>query len=607
MGRMRLVFTPGDDQGYAEARNGLLEQFHVWARRHRVEVDSVLVAAAVDYKYARDRRLGRWARSHVADALGMWFPRKVTVLEPDDVPPAFHALIDFLAAHDWLDPQSDAPAALHQQVLDSTPALHDGIADERNYDLGKFWGVQLHRHGVDPADPSAVQRFLDRAGSGEADVDRHALAEIMRRDAESGAGATGVRADRGPDGTGTGDPAGTGSGPELPPVLLPGAATLVQAAEQSVALDQLRRLTRWVRAGRRLTSDGRLNRADALDLARHLELDHIYRDTARTSDDLPEVSLLLRWARAARLVRPVRGRLVPVKSAAPVLNRPIELWQRVFESVGRLGDNLGGTDVFGAPSLFGMSLAEAFPMLWVSLYAAGGGPIPLERFHRVVRDAVNADCGCVVDDLAGDVEQRLWRRDVTALLDAMELLGAIELGETLDSEELDDLVELAQRDDPDPTVVTLTPMGLWAVHQHLVERGMHVPAPGELADEDIEYVCVRMAGVRADVAEAELTAWAHARHPSDAARELDRFLRRCEPSAHRRMALHALAQTGPPGRAVAHRHRALPADGAAPVQRNGSGPYPDPAEQPQAGRYGTEPATAPHPRSALRRDLEPTG
>ncbi|MDN5916588.1 MAG: hypothetical protein L0I76_16050 [Pseudonocardia sp.] len=572
---MRLVFTPGDDQGYAEARNGLLEQFHVWARRHRVEVDTALVAAAVDYKYARDRRLGRWARSHVADALGMWFPRKVTVLEPDDVPPAFHALIDFLAAHDWLDPQSDSPDVLHDQVRHSTPALHDGIADERNYDLGKFWGVQLYRHGVDPADPSAVQRFLNRAGSGEADVDRHALAEIMRRDADT--------------------PARTDPSPELPPVLLPGAATLVRAAEQSVALDQLRKLTRWVRAGRRLTSDGRLNRADALDLARHLDLDHIYRDKARTSDDLPEVSLLLRWARAARLVRPVCGRLVPVKSAAPVLSRPIELWQRVFESVGRLGDNLGGTDVFGAPSLFGMSLAQAFPMLWVSLYAAGGGPIPLERFHRLVRDTVNADCGCVVDDLAGDVEQRLWRRDVTALLDAMELLGAIELGETLDSDELADLVDLAQRDDPDPTVVTLTPMGLWAVHQHLVEQGLHVPAPGELADEDIEYVCVRLSGVRTDVAEAELTAWAEARRPADAARELDRFLRRCGVAAHRGMALHALEQTGQHGPAAAHRGRDGPATEPTPAQRTSSS-SPAPASP-----------TTPRPRTALRRDLEPTG
>ncbi len=570
MARMRLVFTPGDDQGYAEARHGLLEQFLVWARHRRVEVDTTLVAALVDYKYARDRRLGRWHRSHVADALGMWFPRKVTVREPEDVPPAFHALIDFLADHEWLDPQSSDPADLHEQVRDSTPALHDGLADERNYDLGKFWGVQMLRHGVDPADPVAVQRFLDRAGSGEADVDRHALNEIMRRDTDPAGSEPTVR----PEWTA-----------ELPPVQLPGAATLVSAAEQSTALDHLRRLTRWVRAGRRLTADGRLGRTDALDLAAHLQLDHLYRDSARTSDDLPEVSLLLRWARAARLVRPVRGRLVPVKSAARVLNRPIELWQRAFEAVGRLGDNLGGTDVFGSPSLFGMSMSEAFPMLWVSLYAAGGGPVPLEHFHRLVRDTVNADAGCVVDDLAGDVEQRLWRRDVTALLDACEMLGAIELGETLDGDELDRLAEVAQREDPDPTVVSLTPMGLWAVHQILVEQGMHVPEPGELVDEDIEYVCVRLSGVRREVAEAELTAWAHARHPGDAAAELDRFLRRCDDPGLRSLTLHALEELAGPGRTVAARHRLDLADHTAPApRRNADGPH-----------------------LPLQRDLEPAG
>ena len=587
MGRMRLVFTPGDDQGYAEARSRLLDQFLVWARRRRVEVDAALVAAAVDYKYARDRRLGRWNRSHVADALGMWFPRKVTVLEPDDVAPAFHALIDFLDDHDWFDPQSASTDALHRQVVDSTPALRDGLADERNYDLGKFWGVQLHRNGIDPADPIAVQRFLDRAGSGEADVDRHALAEIMRRDAER--------------------PARAEWDPELPPVPMPSAATLVEAAERSEGLDLLRRLTVWVRAGRRLTSDGRLGRADALDLAAHLQLDHLYRETARTSDDLPEVSLLLRWARAARLVRIVRGRLLPVKSAGPLLNRPIELWRRVFESVGRLGDNLGGTDVFGAPSLFGMSMSEAFPMLWVALYGTGGGPVPLEHFHRQVRDTVNDEAGCVVDDLAGDVEQRLWRRDVTALLDACELLGAIELGETLDADELDELSVVAHRDDPDPTVVTLTPMGLWAVHEYLLEQGMHVPAPGELTNEDIEYVCVRLTGVRDEVAEAEVVAWARARESADAVRELDRFLRRCEVPAHRALALHALGETGPAGRAAAARHRLHVAEPVAAVPGPGpgwSGPAPaprDPTATP--GR----PTPTPHPRNPVRQNLEPAG
>ena len=65
------------------------------------------------------------------------------------------------------------------------------------------------------------------------------------------------------------------------------------------------------------------------------------------------------WARQARLLRVVKGRLVPVKSAAALLGRPIELWQRAFVALGTLGEHFGGSNVFGAPSLFGMSLGEA--------------------------------------------------------------------------------------------------------------------------------------------------------------------------------------------------------------------------------------------------------
>ena len=94
-----------------------------------------------------------------------------------------------------------------------------------------------------------------------------------------------------------------------------------------------------------------------------------------------------------------------------------------------------------------MSLGEALPILLLDLYAAGGDPVPVELFHRRVREAVNERFGCIVDDLAGDVEQRLWRRDVTAVLDALELLGAVHLTESHDHQML---TELAGRDDPDP-------------------------------------------------------------------------------------------------------------------------------------------------------------
>lgn len=520
---MRLVFGSLDHEEYARARTALSARVVTWARDRGLPADPALVAAALDHRHGVDGRLGHWTRHHVAETLAVWFPRNVAVLDDDRdaVPAALHALVGFLAERDWLDAGSAPAAALHGQIDDSTPALHDALTDERNRDLGTFWAVQLRRHGVAPADPAAVTAFLDGVRRGEVPVDRDALAEVTRR--ESGPAP---------------DP---GRPPELAPVLLPGAAALLAAAGASEAVARLRTVTRWVRTGRPLTDDGRLRLDHARGLARALGVDAFSRDRARTADDLPETSLLVAWARRARLLRVVKGRLVPVKGAAPLLGRPIELWQRAFTAVRDLGEHFGGSNVFGAPSLFGMSLGEALPILLLELYAAGGEPIPLELFHRLVREAVNERFGCVVDDLAGDVEQRLWRRDVTALVDALELLGAVTLGE---SHEHDELTELAGRDDPDPTLVALTPIGLWAVREQLLEQGVPAPLVGELAHEDVEYVCVRVAGTRREVAEAELAAWVAARSPRAAADELARLLRRTDHPEHRRLALHALRCNG---------------------------------------------------------------
>ena len=524
---MRLVFGPDDLEAYSVARDRLRLHIVAWARRRGMAVEPSLVAAALDHKHSVDGRLGHWTRAHVADALAVWFPRTVALL-PDDrdaVPAALHALIGFLADRDWLDSRSDAPDELHTQVRDSTPALYDALDDERNHDLGTFWAVQMLRHGVPTADPTAVAHFLQRVHAGELPIDRAALRDITHRERRT-----------------TPEPPPR----PLPPVLLPGAAAMLAAADSSVALVRLRAFTRWVRAGRSLTRDGRMLLRDARAVAEALDLDHFSRERARSGDELPEILLLLHWARRARFVRVVHGRLVQVKSAAPLLSRPIEMWKRAFEAVGALDEHFGGAGAFGTPSLFGLTLGEAFPMLLNLLYAAGGDPIPVERFHRAVREAVNARMGCVVDDLAGDAEQRLWRRDVTALLDALEMLGAVHLEESAadGGEDHQALVELAGRDDPDPTLVGLTPIGLWAVREMLIDAGVHAPLVGELADEDIEYVCVRCAQLRRDVADAELAAWVAARPRRIAAQEVLRYLHRAEDPRHRELALYALAQTG---------------------------------------------------------------
>ncbi|HXV93795.1 MAG TPA: hypothetical protein VD813_10885, partial [Pseudonocardia sp.] len=152
---MRLVFRPEDLEEYSAARDRLRSLIVARSRRRGIEVGPALVAAVLDYRHSVDGRLGHWRRAHVAHALAVWFPRSVPLREEDrdGVPAALHAVIGFLAERGWLDARSDPAADLHAQVDDSTPALHDALADERNHDLGTFWAVQMLRHEVDTADP----------------------------------------------------------------------------------------------------------------------------------------------------------------------------------------------------------------------------------------------------------------------------------------------------------------------------------------------------------------------------------------------------------------------------------------------------------------------
>jgi hypothetical protein len=60
-----------------------------------------------------------------------------------------------------------------------------------------------------------------------------------------------------------------------------------------------------------------------------------------SSAELYRLTLIVEWAKACRLVLVVRGRLVPVRRAAKLLDRPLELVARMLEALPRLGDELG--------------------------------------------------------------------------------------------------------------------------------------------------------------------------------------------------------------------------------------------------------------------------
>lgn len=339
-----MTFGPGEVDQYERRKDELLHDFERWSGQQGFIVDPFAIMVALDFKFNAGESLASWRPSDLRELLTSWFPRKVTMAAEAyaEVPMALHAAVDFFAARQLFD-ERDVPPELHAAIDDYTAEFLTAMGDDRNFDIGKFWGTRLVAEGVDLSDEKAVEKFIQATVAGTVDVDQDVLEGIMQRqfgDAEP------ELFDDEP--------------PELPPVQLPSAAELIAEAEASQLLPRLRAFVGWVGEGKTLTKTGRPTVAQGREVAGLLDVDQPYLAKARSSADLPEVSLVVTWAKAMRLVRPVRGRLVPVKSSAKLMRQPLELWERAFESVEALGPLLTDLDYpWEPPSFFGAFFGEA--------------------------------------------------------------------------------------------------------------------------------------------------------------------------------------------------------------------------------------------------------
>src|SRR3954451_23166686 len=121
--------------------------------------------------------------------------------------------------------------------------------------------------------------------------------------------------------------------------------TLAEAASEAPAVRRLCGFVEWVGEGRPLTQTGRIRRADALELVELLDTGDRLDVPVRSSAELYRLNLVVESAKACRLVRVVRGRLVPLKKAGRLLERPLELVVRMLDALPRLGDELGASVV----------------------------------------------------------------------------------------------------------------------------------------------------------------------------------------------------------------------------------------------------------------------
>ncbi|WP_186382534.1 hypothetical protein, partial [Amycolatopsis rhizosphaerae] len=491
-----------------------------------------VVSAALEFRDRAGGDLRQWSPWQVRTLMRQWFPRTVTLRETElpGVVPALHGMVDFLAEGSGRD-----PADLHAEIDRGEAEFLAAMTDERRFGMPKFWTARMLEHGVDLSDRDRVRRFATEAAAGSVPFDRETATAILRR----------PPADMGFD-----------EQPAMPPVVLPPPERLPALAESARLTGRLRAFVDWVGAGRSLTPNQRLRIHDARELASLLGLDQRHRDGASSGADLPEVALLVEWARAARAVRVAGDRLVPSDRPEAMLNRSLELWQRLFSALDRLGETVCASAQDG-PSVLGEVFDEVVRELWMCLYTAGGTPVPVELLVDLVRENLGEQFSVSRHPLLGKMTDLMWRWELASVLGAMELLGAIESTVVSDPAEREQLVELSGTDDPDLTLVALTPLALWAVRESFLDAGFAAPDVHELLGLDAEELYDQLYEVSRPVLDTALGLWAAAREPAEAAGELARFAQEVPSPETRRFLKAGLAHTGDAGISEAHRLRSL--------------------------------------------------
>lgn len=530
---MRLVFSPNDTDRLEAAQQALLDGFVAWARRSGRPAERVCVEAALDYKGAADGLLGRWTSATLTHLCTDRLPAKITLDRADWplVPETLHAWIDYLTESGFLDGRSDPPDRLHAAVRDASADFTSAMADPYRYDLAKFWMTTMRAHGVDLDDEAQRDTFFEDIHAGRLDVDTSIPEAITERHL-----AEAQEADDQPD------------VPSLPLIHLPEQATLSKTAAQTPAVIHLMDVLTWLGPGRPLdaapASAGSVTDAGAPGMGTAPGQDGVDvaagRGVARVRGDWMDARLWVAWARAARLARPLKGRLVPVQRAAADLRDPLALWDRAFAALGRLAPALRAAG--DPPSPVTTDLDATALDLLIPLYTEG---IALPRLALIEMIQDNAADTYL---FGGEDEATRMRAqldgEVRRLLDALEALDAVRMFAPDDPDLREQTAGLAADLGvaEDPTVVQLTDLGAHGVHHRARALGWPAPTVDDLAGETAEVLIATVADHPPETFEAALEAWAGTRTAEAAASELSALAARTDDPHHRSLAELARAR-----------------------------------------------------------------
>lgn len=514
---MRTYFEPEDAEAFEAAKELLTRRCTAWATDQGHSVDPFVLAAVLDFRhYSIDGRLGYWTTGLVEQFLLSHAPRSLSITARDAVglPGTLRLFVQYLSAVGLADPTGDPLADIEAAIAKAGAEFATAMADERNFGMAKFWVMTATRHGVDPTDGRAMDRFFDDARAGRVDYDDDVLAHVAARHAEDG-----------------------GGWPERAvvqlPVSLPPESELAAVAEHTPIVVRLRALVGWVGDGRALTATGNIKLGDARELVALLDTgdvldprigERVYR--TQSSSDLPGLTSLVELAREIRLVRVVKNRLVRVAKAAPLLRDGLALWTAAFDALPALDLLVRSRSWVAEHTLMLDSiLDDVLPDVLNTVYGLPE-PMPVIR----LAESVWAACTEAFNlDALGTTAVTPWREGVGAdlrrLFGELAEFGAVELTVAqpdavyradLDSDEptplspdARDRLRAALAPDAGPVeLVSLTPLATRAVRARLRREGRYAPLVGELFEaEPAQLLGMVAEHYSPETAASEIAAW----------------------------------------------------------------------------------------------------
>jgi len=403
------------------------------------------------------------------------YPRKMTVFDADDTQDTIPAVRDFLA---FLAERGEIPEgtarALGRELDEIAPRFTEAMMDPSNWGMAGSLVQAMAADGVDLDDQAAVDRWISRynarlAGVGDDEDDEDDDLVDLKE-------AFGL-----PD--------------QMAPVRLPEPEELAALARRAPLMAQLRKLAWWLGAGRAVTEDEELASGDAAEAAAELGI-----DVAR----LPYLWWMALDAVFVDLDED-QANAIPGESAHAWdegdEDEVLDIWEMVFALV--IGDTLDAAAALDPDRSEELEFSGHGAALAVTLFLARPDGLPVAEVSEVIRASAT-------DELPPAQAEETWQSWVREhgdparlLLDLMAEHHAIQIADT----------------EYGP-VARLTPLGLAAVREQLVESEVDIPLLPDAEHMTAAQLISLAAGASEEEFTAETAAWLSYRTAEPAAREL---------------------------------------------------------------------------------------